>query len=258
MADMVNQWIESCKEIGILYNPDINAPASTIGVSNVISHIKPDGELHHGLPPHHGPLPPEPRPVGVEIAQSATGERFRVAAGKEVALSAGPVGTPQILTASGVGPKEGLEKAGVEVVKDVPHIGKNMFDHVVAPLGCVIFRATESLDYVGAPTGSLFPLVAEACAFFWSELFVPNSPAAEDTTSSKDAPVGEKAFAIVGTTRMGTSIEDGAVDSSLRVHGIGRPRVVDASSFPTQPSGHLRTAIMATADKAADLMGPAA
>ncbi|KAG9078747.1 hypothetical protein FRC06_008190, partial [Ceratobasidium sp. 370] len=104
--------------------------------------------------------------------------------------------------ASGVGPKEELEKAGVEVVKDVPHVGKNMFDHL---LGCVIFRATESLDYLGTPTGSLFPLVrwmttgkgpltsnvAEACAFFRSDdqkLFGPDRPATEDTTSGKDAP----------------------------------------------------------------------
>lgn len=70
----------------------------------------------------------EPRAVGVEIAQSANGKRFRIAATKEVILSAGAIGTPQILMASGVGPKNVLDAAGVEVLKDMPHVGKNLID----------------------------------------------------------------------------------------------------------------------------------
>ncbi|KAG9082359.1 hypothetical protein FRC06_005107, partial [Ceratobasidium sp. 370] len=175
-------------EIGIPYNPDINAPAGTISVSKVMSHINPNGE--RSPPSAYLPTTVLFRPnldvlidtrttrilfdashraADVEIAQSATGERFRVAAGKEVVLSAGAVGTPQILMVSEVEPKR-VEKDG--------YGGREG-----SPLGCVILRATEFFDYLGTPTLSLLPLVrwmtagkrpltsnvAEACAFFRSD-----------------------------------------------------------------------------------------
>ncbi|KAG9084614.1 hypothetical protein FS749_005095 [Ceratobasidium sp. UAMH 11750] len=62
----------------------------------------------------------------------------------------------------------------------------------------------------------------------------------------------------VGTARMGASVEDSVVDSSLRVHGIRGLRVVDASIFPTQLSGHPCAGVVATAEKAADLIKQAA
>lgn len=36
--------------------------------------------------------------------------------------------TPQILNLSGLGAKEELEKFGIKVVKDLPAVGKNMYD----------------------------------------------------------------------------------------------------------------------------------
>ncbi|KAG8709466.1 hypothetical protein FRC09_000660 [Ceratobasidium sp. 395] len=58
----------------------------------------------------------------------------------------------------------------------------------------------------------------------------------------------------VGTARMGTSIENSVVDSSLRVHGISGLRIVDASIFPAQLSGHPCAGVVAAAEKAADLI----
>ena len=49
---------------------------------------------------------------------------------KEVILSAGAIGSPHILLNSGVGPKEHLEKVGIEVKKDLP-VGRNLQDHAV-------------------------------------------------------------------------------------------------------------------------------
>jgi choline dehydrogenase len=72
--------------------------------------------------------PDEPRAVGVEIAQSATGSRYRIAASKEVILSAGAIGTPQVLLASGIGPKDVLHRASVQVLKENKHVGRNLFD----------------------------------------------------------------------------------------------------------------------------------
>lgn len=53
---------------------------------------------------------------------------------------------------------------------------------------------------------------------------------------------------------MGTSENDSVVDASLRVHGIRGLRIVDASIFPQQVSGHPCAAVVAVAEKGADLI----
>jgi len=58
----------------------------------------------------------------------------------------------------------------------------------------------------------------------------------------------------VGTCRMGRAIGDSVVDASLRVHGIGRLRVVDASVFPTVTSANTNAPTIMIAQKAADLI----
>lgn len=49
---------------------------------------------------------------------------------KEVILSAGTVHTPQILQRSGVGPRDVLEAAGVDVKVELPGVGANLQDHL--------------------------------------------------------------------------------------------------------------------------------
>ena len=48
----------------------------------------------------------------------------------EVILSAGAVGSPQILQLSGVGPAEWLGELGIAVVHDKPGVGRNLQDHL--------------------------------------------------------------------------------------------------------------------------------
>ena len=48
----------------------------------------------------------------------------------EVILSAGSIGSPQLLQLSGIGPKNVLRDAGVEVVQDLPGVGENLQDHL--------------------------------------------------------------------------------------------------------------------------------
>ena len=61
-------------------------------------------------------------------------------------------------------------------------------------------------------------------------------------------------FHPVGTARMGTSSKTSVVDSSLCVHGIAGLRIVDASIFPKQLSGHPTAPIIAIAEKASDMI----
>lgn len=66
------------------------------------------------------------RCVGVEVARGGRRESLRAA---RVVLSAGAVGTPQILLLSGVGDGEALRALGLPVVAHSPEVGANLCDH---------------------------------------------------------------------------------------------------------------------------------
>ncbi|MGB8221223.1 MAG: GMC family oxidoreductase N-terminal domain-containing protein [Polyangiales bacterium] len=72
------------------------------------------------------------RPNGVAVARSK----------REVIVSAGAIGSPQILMLSGVGPAAHLREQGIEVRLDLPGVGKNLHDHLFVPL---TFRSPTSL-----------------------------------------------------------------------------------------------------------------
>ncbi len=84
------------------------------------------------------------RCVGVEYRQ---GDRLKmVRARREVILSAGAFGTPQILLASGVGPGDHLRELGITTILDSPGVGRNLQDHISALL---IYKARIPDDTVG-------------------------------------------------------------------------------------------------------------
>ncbi len=68
------------------------------------------------------------RAVGVQFRQD--GRLVEARARGEVVLSAGAVGSPQILQLSGIGPADWLVDLGVAVVKDTPGVGRNLQDHL--------------------------------------------------------------------------------------------------------------------------------
>ncbi|XP_008196580.2 glucose dehydrogenase [FAD, quinone] [Tribolium castaneum] len=63
---------------------------------------------------------------GVEFTHK--GKNYYVEVRKEVILSAGVFGTPQILMLSGVGPRKHLEEKGIEVIKDL-EVGSTLRDN---------------------------------------------------------------------------------------------------------------------------------
>ena len=68
------------------------------------------------------------RCTGADIVRN--GEMVSVEATREVVLSAGAIGSPQILQLSGIGPASLLKKVGVDVIQDAPGVGANLQDHL--------------------------------------------------------------------------------------------------------------------------------
>ncbi|MEV6441275.1 GMC family oxidoreductase N-terminal domain-containing protein [Amycolatopsis sp. NPDC051716] len=85
------------------------------------------------------------RAVGVEVLDR--GRRRTIRAAKEVILSAGVIGSAQLLMLSGIGPAEHLKEHGIGVVADLP-VGDNMHDHMFHAL---TFHVTTSKNKGTAP-----------------------------------------------------------------------------------------------------------
>lgn len=70
--------------------------------------------------------------VGVEI-HTGKNSSEKIFAEKEIILCAGAFQSPQILKVSGIGPKEELQKFGIEVLYENNAVGENLKDHVWTP-----------------------------------------------------------------------------------------------------------------------------
>jgi len=80
------------------------------------------------------------RAVGVEYRQPSGVTIAK--ARREVVVSAGAIGSPQLLMLSGVGPADHLSEHGIAVHVDLPGVGKNLHDHLFVPL---TYRSPTSL-----------------------------------------------------------------------------------------------------------------
>ena len=67
------------------------------------------------------------------------------------------------------------------------------------------------------------------------------------------ARVGVTVHHPVGTCRMGSDA-DSVVDPELRVRGVGRLRVIDASVMPALTSGNTHAPVVMIAERASDLI----
>ncbi|KAL1668700.1 GMC oxidoreductase [Schizophyllum commune] len=422
LQPILRDTIQSCEALGIPYTQDMNTRAGTLGVSRVVSAVDPKGNRNSAATGYLSPdVLARPnltvavgaiaekilfsgssekqnglRATGVLLSSKASVTKYAVAARKEVILTAGVVGTPQLLLLSGVGPREEIEPHGIPLVHELPAVGRNLSDHMAA--GALNFRAkpnAQTWDYLLRPLGGAValakwlyqgfgtPLAAQGAQLI---LFLRSDDeklpmhdstpidAVQDLTTGKGAPdiemlvaplfvlndgvmvpsnngvtfstialqpkstgsvtlrsahpwdtplidpnygADENDLAIVAkaarlamriartdplasqldlpadskdestyfwpgdanpdtisdddlkrwikrnaatpwhstsSARMGASSATSVVDYALNVHGIARLRVVDASVFPTQVSGHPCAVIVALAERAADLI----
>jgi choline dehydrogenase-like flavoprotein len=103
------------------------------------------------------------RATGVEYIGD-DGTRQVVSARHEIVLSAGSVGSPQLLMVSGIGPREHLESLDIECRVDAPQVGQHLKDHLqlgmmFAAPGLGVSMATMGVamgpDALRAPAGPL-------------------------------------------------------------------------------------------------------
>ncbi len=67
------------------------------------------------------------RAVGVIVRRAEVEERLD--ARREIVVSGGAFGSPQLLMVSGIGPAEDLKRLGIDIVADAPAVGTNLHDH---------------------------------------------------------------------------------------------------------------------------------
>lgn len=80
------------------------------------------------------------RAVGVRYVQNGVVKEVRAA--REVILSAGALQSPQLLQLSGIGPASLLQSHGIDVVHDLPGVGRNLQDHLQFRL---MFRVSKPI-----------------------------------------------------------------------------------------------------------------
>lgn len=123
--------------------------------------------------------------TGIEIFSNNTKQYLY--ARKRVILSAGAIGSPQILMQSGIGNEQHLKSLGIDVKAHLPGVGQNLQDHLD---GTILFKtkntrsyglslpafvknAAEPLNYWLNKKGMLTSNIAEGGAFFKSDPEIP-------------------------------------------------------------------------------------
>ncbi|KAJ7121675.1 aryl-alcohol-oxidase from pleurotus Eryingii [Mycena epipterygia] len=74
----------------------------------------------------------------VEFLQDLTGKPMTLTAKKELVLSAGAIGTPNILLHSGIGNSATLSHLGIKPVHNLPSVGQNLTDHPILFMGFLV------------------------------------------------------------------------------------------------------------------------
>jgi choline dehydrogenase len=142
---LADAFVAACVERGIPYTDDFNGEKQE-GAGLFQFTIK-DGKRHSTAAAFLKPIMQRPnlsvitgahvkrilikndRVEGVEIQKNGSPETIK--ANKEVILSAGSFGSPQILMLSGIGPAEELRRHNIDVKIPLSGVGQNLHDHLM-------------------------------------------------------------------------------------------------------------------------------
>ncbi len=153
-------FIRAAQEYGIPYNPDFNgknqAGAGFFQLtqrnvrrsSTATAYLKPaetrsnltvlTGTHATGLIVERG------RVVGVRARSGRQASEYRTR--REVLVASGAIGSARLLLLSGIGPAAELKPLGIDIVHDLPGVGRNLHDHLDL---CVLAECSGSHSYDG-------------------------------------------------------------------------------------------------------------
>ncbi|KAI0321913.1 alcohol oxidase [Amylostereum chailletii] len=85
---------------------------------------------------------------GVQFTSGPKSPVYNLTASKEVIISTGAIGTPQILLLSGIGPAEQSKALGINSIVDSPDVGQNLQDHPLLTSPYTV-SSNDTLDNLG-------------------------------------------------------------------------------------------------------------
>ena len=139
-------FIDACKEVGFAENKDYNGAeqkgaglfqntikkgkrnSAAVAFLNPVKDRKNLTILTHTLTEKI--LIENDVAIGVKV-QNKQGQSTTYHCNKEVIVSAGSFNSPQILMLSGIGDQKELAAHGIDCIKDLPGVGKNLQDHLM-------------------------------------------------------------------------------------------------------------------------------
>jgi len=118
--------------------------------------------------------------VGVELIEN--GRPVLLRAEREVILTAGAIGSPKMLMLSGLGPANELRALDIDVVRDLPQVGKNLQDHMdvdvlaelSGPYGIDRYKKRRwqiaaGMEYALFGKGPVASNIVEGGGFWWGD-----------------------------------------------------------------------------------------
>ncbi len=152
---ITDAWVAAAQSAGYKFNPDYNgADQEGVGFfqltarngrrcSTAVAYLNPVKKRENLQIITHAQVEKivieGKRATGV-IYTDRSGKKQTVTARKEIVLSGGAINSPQLLMLSGIGEAAQLAENGIEVVQDLPGVGKNMQDHLQARL---VYKCNE-------------------------------------------------------------------------------------------------------------------
>ncbi len=379
---IVAHYLRACQQLGLPQTPDYNGQAfegATVYDINVRHGLRSAPNTTHLRPARKRPnltvwththarrlvWGEDNRVTGIEVLRD--GAIHTALARREVIVSAGAVGSPQLLLLSGIGAVDDLRRLGLSVRLDLPAVGRQLQDHLCVSYyyeaNCATLNDTlrpwwgqawAALQWLALRRGPLALSVNQAGGFFRGapglsqpnlQLYfnplsytIPDDPKAglhpdaysgylmafnacrpssrgqvrlqsadpaqaplidpnylsteHDAQEAMqgvrllralgDAPAlraitlhertpglalrtedqllddfrrrSSSIYHLCGSCAMGPDPRHAVVDARLRVHGVSNLRVVDASVFPSIPSGNIHAPTLMVADRGADFI----
>ena len=192
--DISEALIAAAEEIGVPRNDDFNGAkqegvgyfqqtarngrrcSTAVGFLNPVKNRPNLDIITHALV--EKVLVKDDRATGIGISVKGSSHTFGLNSGGEVILSAGAIGSPQILQLSGIGPGDLLQGLGIPIIKDLAGVGENLQDHlqirsvyeVNVPtfneeINSLVGRMKIGLQYVFARSGPMSMGASQVCIF---------------------------------------------------------------------------------------------